>query len=344
MLRIKRLLYNDFVEINLPFIPRILSKYDFIAEDMKSFFNYSILRKKNSRESINGLIIVPTTFCNGNCIFCANHCLKDKREIMPIGTFKKAVDEFQKISNGLVSLTPTIGESLIDPGFFDKIEYLNKKGIRASFYTNGILLTKKNRERLLDSKINPLFIDVADIDPKYDSEVFQISIETSKKRIQRILKLLEDIEEKNKKINIHLCFRSKRKPRQIIKDMRKTKFWKFYKKGNLKLSFLQCYDNWGGMIKEEDLKGIQTLKGAPRIKNYPCEGLSIISVLPNGDVRLCGCRCLETFQDELIIGNIKKDALRKIITSKKYKEVFENWEKKKFPRVCKNCSFYRPLI
>ncbi|GAJ21286.1 unnamed protein product, partial [marine sediment metagenome] len=109
-------------------------------------------------------------------------------------------------------------------------------------------------------------------------------------------------------------------------------------------AFLQVYDNWGGQITQKDLLGIQQLKIAPKIKKYLCRGLFTVSLLPNGDLRLCGCRFKKTLKDELVVGNIRKDSIKKVISSQKYKNILKNFYKGKLPEVCKDCSFYRARI
>jgi len=341
---LKKIIYSDFVELNLPFIPKYLSKYDSYYEDLKSIFSYYILNKKKEYSpKLEGLIIIPTTICNANCVFCANRFLKDKRQVMPFNIFKKIVDEYKQLGGRIVSITPTIGDIFTDPGIFQKIKYLEKKKMGYSFYTNAILLHKYIDE-ILDSKLQKLYVDIADVIPKYDAKVFQISEVVSKKRLESLLNLLERIKSEKSSLVVQFSFRGRRSPRKIFKDLKKSLFFEYYKKGILELSFLQEYDNWGGLITKKDLLGTQGLKRPSKIRKYPCKALFNLSILPNGDIRLCGCRCLETFNDELVIGDIKKDSLRDIIKNKKWKSILNKSGTKNLPEVCKNCSFYRAKI
>ncbi len=339
----KQILYSDFVEINLSFIPRYLSKYASITEDIKSLYNYYILRKRPtySLEKFT-LATSPSTICNANCVFCAKKYLKDKVCTMPTDNFKKLIDQYKELGNYPIGTTPTIGESFVDPNFIEKIQYMKDNEMECSFYTNAILL-EKYMEDILNLEIKEIYLDIADIIPEYDSKVFQIPLGVSKNRLDAILKFLEQIELRQSKTKVTLAFRSMRSPKEIFKDMKDTKFYYYYKRKLIKLSFLQAFDNWGGLIKQEDLLGIQTLKRAPKIKKYPCRSLFQISFLPNGNFRLCGCRCLTTMKDELVMGNIKDTSLKDIVHSKKWKDLIDNFEND-MPKVCRDCSFYRPKI
>jgi len=235
-----------------------------------------------------------------------------------------------------------VGEALIDPGIFRKIEYAKKKGLKVSLYTNAISLGNKGIiEQVLKAGIDELQIDIADINPKYESEVFGIPIKTARRTINSIIELSEQIDKKKINQKFILGFRSSRHFSEIWKEFKDSKFMEYYKKGIFTIEYLHAYDNWGGQIKEKDLKGVQRLRKCARIKKFPCGALWSLSILPNGDVRLCGCRFKGTIKDELVIGNIKKDSLSKLLKSKKWKNIIQNFESKS-PEVCKECSFYTP--
>jgi len=341
---IKRIIYTDFIELNLPFIPKYLSKYDSYFEDIKSLFYYYILNKrKKFLPKIEGLIVVPTTICNANCVFCANRYLKDKRQIMSFEMFKKIINEYKEIGGKHVGITPTLGDVFTDPNIFQKIKYLEENDISYFFYTNAIII-RTILDDILKSNLKILYIDIGDIAPEYDAKIFRISKLLSKNRLKNILTLLKRIEKEKSKLIVQFSFRGRRSPKKIFTDLEKTPFFKYYKKGKLKLSFLQCYDNWGGLITKKDLLGIQTLKRPPKIRKYPCLSFSNISILPNGDIRLCGCRCLKTLDDGLVIGNINKDSLKDLTKNKKWKNLLDTTHAKNLPSVCQNCSFYRAKL
>jgi len=344
----KDIIYSKFVERNFRLIPKYLSKYASLLEDVKSIVNYYILRRRTlPKIKITRLAVVPTTICNANCVFCGNCKLKDKRSIMSFEMFKKIADDYlgnpKSFAESSFDQNPPIGECMTDPKFFKKVKYLKDKGISSGIYTNGLLIGNYLNE-IIGSGLDRIFIDFADINPKFDSKVFGISEEMSNYRIKSILKFLEVVEKTDASIEVILNFRSMRTPNQIIKEMYGTPFIKYYKENKIKFSFMQNYDNWGGLIKKENLLGIQTLKRVPKIKKYPCRNLTTISILPNGDIRPCGCRCLDTLKDELVIGNIKDTSLKDLYNSKKLKKIMKGFEKGQFPKVCNNCGLYRPNI
>ena len=325
-------------------IKKIASKNKAVFDDAKSLFNYYILRKRKIvKPSIDVLLIQPSTFCNGNCGFCANRYLEDKREVMPFDTFKKVLDQYINLGGKMVALTPSPGEALLDPDFFNKVKYCRKRGIKTTLYSNGLLLGKYF-EDFLNNPIDDLHIDLGDIDEELDAKVFGITKKSSLNRIDTLEKFVKEVDERKIKMNISLEFRGMRKPKEIIKSLEETTLSNYYGRDWFKVNFLQVYDSWGEAIKNEDLLGNQTMKRCPKIKKYPCKGLYTISILPNGNLRLCGCRFLKTMNDELVIGNIHKNSLSDLIKCKKWKQIIESFPKNKHPKICNKCSFYRGKI
>ena len=71
-----------------------------------------------SREAY--LVTGVTNICNAKCTFCAypkvvaNKTLETG--VMPLATFKKAVDEWSALGGQSLDLTPVVGDPLVDPG------------------------------------------------------------------------------------------------------------------------------------------------------------------------------------------------------------------------------------
>ena len=66
----KKVIYSKFVERNLNLLPKYFSKYASILEDTRSLLSFHILKRKiNTKPKIEGVIVVPTTICNANCVF-----------------------------------------------------------------------------------------------------------------------------------------------------------------------------------------------------------------------------------------------------------------------------------
>ena len=96
------------------------------------------------------LAIETISTCNARCIFCAYPTMKRKHEVMPLDLFEKIVDEYARVGGGALSLTPVMGDPLIDPHFIERYKILEKyQNIQqVSFTTNGIAFGRFSDEEL----------------------------------------------------------------------------------------------------------------------------------------------------------------------------------------------------
>lgn len=86
------------------------------------------------------LQIETTNACNANCVFCAYPKMQRKRGVMSLSMFEQIIDEYTEMGGGPVSLTPLVGDALIDPHFMKRLQMLANapKVSQVSMTTNGI--------------------------------------------------------------------------------------------------------------------------------------------------------------------------------------------------------------
>jgi radical SAM protein with 4Fe4S-binding SPASM domain len=318
---------------------------DYYLKFLNNFAKKKNVEQITSFEDIT-LQISTITTCNSKCIFCPYPTFKEKGMIMKMETFKKIINQFIFFRGKEVDLTPLLGEALLDNGLFEKIKYAKSKNLYVSIYTNGILLIKNdNYKKLVDSNIDKVSLSVGDIDPKIDSEIYGINVQDSKNRWKGIKKLINYAKDNNKNTIMHICFRSKRAPYEIINDPLFEDIIKIMGRNYENVEFALKYDNWGGLIKKENLLGIMRIKKS--FKNFfaPCKNLyKSLSIFPDGSVRLCGCRIKNSIYDELLIGNMNNKTLKEIILSKKVTGIQKSFLDNNPPKICRNCSLYDPKI
>lgn len=286
----------------------------------------------------NNITIWPTNVCNAMCIFCSKRKLVLKPKIMGMKLYKKAIDQIYELGNDEIGLNPIIGEVLVDKHLSQKIKYAKNKGMKVSFFTNGILFAKNNNyKKVIDAGTDVITISVGDIDEDYDSKIYGISREVSNERWTGIFKLLQYAKSKNSNIKILISFRPIRPPNQITNN---KKFKSIRLFPNATISFLMCYDNWGGKIIQDDLSGIMLLKKGAKKKGI-CASLYDAVVMPDGKVRLCNCRIKDKENDDLVIGDILVSNLTEILNNPKVIKIREEFMKGIYPEVCVNCTLFR---
>ncbi|MFX1312839.1 MAG: radical SAM protein [Promethearchaeota archaeon] len=317
-----------------------------LKADITTFINYYVLKRRKKPPlhipvSPRELTIVSANLCNASCVFCAYRCLNYEKKIMSFDTFKKIVDEYKELGGSRLMLSPTIGETLVNKDLFKQINYAKEKGFYITIFTNGILLNiNTNYKKIINSGIDEISISTGDIDPNYEAEIFGISKKLALEKIKGILKLLKYKDKTKSSIKVIIAFRAKRSFRKIWQTIQRTKFIYYFKKKDFYIDFKTAYDNWCGTISKDDLLGVMRLKKRPLLRRFPCASLWRLSILANGDVRLCGCRIRNTEKDDLVIGNINIEKFIDIINSKKAKRIFTNWLNGKIAEVCQDCSRY----
>jgi len=307
----------------------------FLKEDYLDNIQKIVLPRK--------VLINTMNACNANCVFCAYQYKKDKPMKMTNELFQKIVKEYNNFDkDSFVSLSPTVGDPLVDSTIFQKIKLAKTNGIKKlQFYTNSILL-EDNIDNILNSKLDILEISFPDFNKEEYIKIFRV--DKYDKSLNGIYKLLK----KHKEIKSNMLIDINLRPRRDIKLIKREEdfinFIQPFLSEIVTVSYIKQFDNWTGLIKQEDLPvGMKLSKDKKHDINKPCGRLFDMMFLEDGSVKLCGCRFNGSVYDELVIGNINEKPLNEIWFSQKVFDIRNNFFKGIFPDVCKNCSMYEPV-
>ena len=110
------------------------------------------------------ITIEATNNCNLGCIMCPRELQTHGRGFMSMELFKKIVDE----SAGLTKFMwlHYMGEPLMNKDIFEMIDYASERGILVGISSNGTMLTEKNIERLVNSKLHLLIVSIDAVTPE----------------------------------------------------------------------------------------------------------------------------------------------------------------------------------
>ena len=297
---------------------------------------------------IDRLYFEVSNICNGKCIFCAYDDIsknpQHKKGIMDFKIFKKAVDDAIRMGVENISLTPTIGDPLVDKGIFEKIRYVkNKKEIKyLYFYTNGILLNKnENYKKIVDSGINEIDVSTAGFNEENWIKIFGVT--SYKSHLYGLSNLLKYAKGEKSTIKININLRTNLNPINIYFQNDFKKYILPYITNKVNITYMYSYDNWGGKIQKHDLLPNMVLRREYTFKKIPCKRLFDAAILFDGSVRLCACRAIDTEFDDLVIGNIKNDSLDDIFYGETAQSIRKNFLNGNYPDTCEKCSAYSPL-
>lgn len=113
---------------------------------------WAYLRRHSRINALPVEYIVETTAkCNLYCPMCPREIFKQPKEDMAGDIFSRLVNESGRSAEHMMLIG--LGEPLLDPAIFDRIEYCAKHNISTLLSTNGTLLDEKAAERLLASKL-----------------------------------------------------------------------------------------------------------------------------------------------------------------------------------------------
>ena len=302
--------------------------------------NFMILGMMKNRFGHMG--IEPTNICNANCTFCGYRFLEKPKFTMSLDSFKKTIDDYVSDGGGVLSLTPTVGDPLVDGKILDKIRYA--RGFRAIstifLYTNAILLDKFGYENVLKSGITRLAIST------YMGSAEGYKRFYGKDEYLRVVRNITGILKINKELGT---------PVQITLHLRcegDESIWKTTEEyseiasyiDDTDILFLKEYDHWGGLIQPEDIPDgtvLQVPLSAEEKSKSPCfEMYRRVHVLANGNVGVCVCRDME---GEINIGHVGKEPIIDMWRGDKLKEYRSNRTKGILPKVCIECTRYEPV-
>ncbi len=102
----------------------------------------------------NFVDIELTNHCNLNCIFCSRNIMKREKGYMEDQTFKKIIDECA-IHNTPVRFIRW-GEPISHPKIIEFCKYVKSKNLLLHITTNGILLSKKITNQLIEIGVDSI--------------------------------------------------------------------------------------------------------------------------------------------------------------------------------------------
>jgi MoaA/NifB/PqqE/SkfB family radical SAM enzyme len=105
--------------------------------------------------------IETTNRCNFNCEMCPRAMMDLPEEDMDNETFRFVLDRLRLRPGSLITLFG-LGEPLMHGALFSMVEDVRKRGLKAGFTTNGVLLNDEAQVKILQSGLEYLRISIDD--------------------------------------------------------------------------------------------------------------------------------------------------------------------------------------
>ena len=289
------------------------------------------------------LRIETVNHCNNDCIICAYGDQTRVKKHMRRAVFEKTLDDYRALGGGYVSLTPLVGDVLLDRHLRERIDYLRKcdfvSGI--GFTTNAAMAHRFSNQEL-ESIIGPLqrlSISIYGLDEgEYEAMARKRTYSHMLEGVRRIVDAAA--------VPVSLEFRLlKQRSEGFIETWLRDEVGLRPDDGRTFVnSVMLNYANWG---KYDDANrplpnqakwfSMQPAKHRPQclIPLFAC------IVFSNGNVSFCPCDNYDDI-DEFRLGNVMQQPLASLYNSDKANALWD-WSRSGVPKFCQNCSFHIPL-
>lgn len=280
-----------------------------------------------------------TNICNAKCVFCPYQYQERAHATMPDDIFEKAVADFVACGGGAVTLTPIVGDALIDPKFVERVRYLRSfpQIDRILVTTNAILLDKFGIDEVLASGLTSITISTAGFEESMYRRVYR---NAAYERMRRnVLALLEANSRSARPVVIIIGLRPDRPLEEVMQDPDFQPILEF----DPVLDFTWAYTPANGRIKREDLPPLMRLRKVTSKPEACVQTYNGPIVLTDGEVLACTCVASMDAVDDLRIGNIKDDTLLNLWQGVHLKKLRESFKAKTLNPTCSGCDMYRNL-
>lgn len=259
-----------------------------------------------------------TRACNLKCIHCLNNSgIKQKDEL----TKDELLKLIKKLSSlGVQEIRFTGGEPLLFNGIYDLIKFATEEGICTSLGTNGTLITKEVAKKLKESGLKKVVVSI-DGNKKTHDKIrgkknyqkamhglkylqknginVRVNSVIMKSNMDDVIKLAKKMS--RKKITIFIRrFISSGRGKELENNMLNKKDYNYVRNKLQKELTKKTYVN-GHYLRNDE--GVNSRIKLPFEIRGCKAGQRAITILPNGDINLCGFLAAQDFPK---VGNIKE--------------------------------------
>lgn len=259
-----------------------------------------------------------TRACNLKCIHCLNNSGIKQKDELTKEDLLKLIKNFS--SHGVQEIRFTGGEPLLFNGIYDLIKFATEEGICTSLGTNGTLVTKEVAKKLKESGLKKVVVSI-DGNKKTHDKIrgkknyqkamnglkylqknginVRVNSVIMKSNMEDVIKLAKKMS--RKKITIFIRrFISSGRGKHLENNMLNKKDYDYVRNKLQKELTKKTYVN-GHYLRNDE--GVNSRIKLPFEIRGCKAGQRAITILPNGDVNLCGFLATQDFPK---VGNIKE--------------------------------------
>lgn len=283
------------------------------------------------------LQIETTNVCNAACVFCAYPAMQRAKGVMTMELFDKTVKDYVEMGGGPVSLTPIVGDALLDPHLMERLHILKAELLinQITMTTNAIALNRYTDDevRFLLETLDCIQVSIGGLDDTTYRTLYGVDrLPLVKVAMDRLLALNEEI---TIPANLTFAFR--------------TNDWKFevrfkqqldeYRRRGVFISHIWTYANYSGVIKSDSEMNLNVIDGSTK-KETTCVYASVhMAVCWDGRVTACGCADFEG--KSLWVGQVDESSLAELWCGEKRARILAAFQAERLPPICRQCTAYQ---
>lgn len=270
----------------------------------RKIYSFPIKKKlKNFRLSDLIVTIEPSNICNSACVMCPYPKMTRPKKAMPMELFKKIVDDC--VSQGVNKFNLNFyNEPFLDPMIFDRIKYLESKGVRTQLFSNGSVLDGDKIDKIIESGLNDVKFSVDGVKKEtYEKIRKGLNFEKTVSNILALINRKKELKSLSPCVSVVFV----RSAGNMEEEEEFKKFWN----GRADKIVVSFDDN------RNDTADISSVKKSSA-KAYPCLRLwRELVVTSDAKVALC---CVD-FDGSAVVGDFSKQTLEEIWNSEKFVKI-----------------------
>lgn len=313
---------------------------NFAAQDLLKQIEQKILLtipEKYYRRPIH-IKVELTNVCNARCNFCAYKNVKAPPRTMDEGLFDKIIADFLAIGGGPVSISPVVGETLLNKDIVKHAQKLkNLPSITGvGFHTNLLALTNYTDDEI-EIMLNSIDWLGVSLGANKDDYRGAFGVDG----FEKVLASVECLLRYKKRGNLlpQISFNGRALKKNPIVDQRLLAMAN--ELGIPAISWIGAYADWGGETQDfsQEHQIIKTNRSGvitPTCKHMIMYG----TIFANGEVTACPCA---DAYGKMKIGSVKEMSLSEILANPARRELIMNFHEGKPHPYCAKCTFYEPF-
>jgi radical SAM protein with 4Fe4S-binding SPASM domain len=295
---------------------------------------------KDSRLRPLMIIIETINVCNSECVFCPYTIQTRPKGVMSEALFSQVVHEYVELGGGAISLTPMVGDVLLDRKLPSRMETLRLHAgkLIPSITTNLYALEHWSDERVIEmlTTFFRIHISCYGLTEEENQEITRKNYHAT--FCQQMVRLLRLKREHGAPAEVALGFRTLYDyTQQQTADFQRQVLGEVLSPAGA----TAVYANWGDTMRGA-LPG-HARWVAERENHTACLLLAIaLQIYHDGRVSACAC-CDYNASPELTLGSIKENSLPDLFNGLKNQQIWTAHQNNQLPKICQRCTFHMPL-